>query len=214
MNLFYLAVIYFSLLMGLLQYSKLDPPLVRHFVWFLLFTAFLETTGYYLARQRINNHWLYNLFTVVQFFSLAFIYYKAIESRPVKKAILVLSGLYLVLCFVRGYLMGGWKTFDEYLFAAGGILTLLWIGLYFMQLVLNPQFPELKKYPMFWISAGLLFYFIGITPFYSMMNFLIVNYGETAREYFFIPQLLIVVKHSLFGVGFLCSSQTTQKYSL
>ncbi len=213
MDLFYQVPIYLSLLMCLLHYGKLDPPYVKHFAWFLLFTALVETTGYYLARQSINNHWLYNLFTVVQFFFLAFIYYQAIDAARVKKAILVLSCLFLALCLVTAFLWQGWKTFDQYLFAAGGMIILLWIGLYFIQLMMNPQFPELKQYPMFWISVGLLFYFIGITPFYSLMDYLITYHREEARKYFFIPQLLIVIKHALFGIGFLCSSQTTQEYS-
>jgi hypothetical protein len=141
---------------------------------------------------------------------LNFIYYKAIYFAVVKKAIKVFSCVYIVIFSLNAALIQGWSDFNTYTFAVGGLVILTWIGIYFIQLMHNPQLPELKKDPMFWISTGLLFYFIGKTPFYGMINYLIENHLGVAKKYFVIVQLLIVVEHSLLGVGFLCR-QPNQK---
>lgn len=204
MDFVYLTAIYISLLVCFLNYGKLDPPYLNYFLWFLLFTALLETAGFYMARRGMINHWLYNLFTLVEVSFLSFIYYNAIHYVVVKKAIRLFSYVYLVLFIINALFIQEWNTFNTYTFVVGGLGVLTWIGIYFIQLMQHPRFPELNKQPLFWISTGLLFYYTGKTPFYGMVNYLIDNHLEVAKRYFVIVQLLIVVEHCLLGVGFLC----------
>lgn len=204
MDLFYLIVIYVCLLVCLVNYRRLDPPYLRYFLWFLLFTALLETAGYYLARHKIQNLWLYNLSTLVEVIFLSFIYGKAIEMSAVKKVIGWFSVAYAVLFLVNATFVQDWRQFYTFTFVVGGLALLTWIGIYFIQLMQNPQHAQLTQQPLFWISTGLLFYYTGKTPYLGMLNYLVQNHLEVAKKYYVLVQILIVVEHCLLSAGFLC----------
>jgi hypothetical protein len=204
MDLFYLIVIYACLLVCLSNYRRLDPSYLRYFLWFLLFTALLETVGYYLARHKIQNLWLYNLSTLVEVTFLSFIYSKAIEMPAVRKVIHWFLGFYVVLFLVNATFFQGWHEFHTFTYVAGGLALLTWVGIYFIQLVQTPQFADLTRQPLFWISTGLLFHYTGKTPYLGMLNYLIENHLDVAKKYYVLVQILIVVEYCLLSAGFLC----------
>ncbi len=203
----YLVAILFSLVACLLNLRRLQPAYLKYFMWFLLLALPVETIGYYTKQQGIRNHLMYNVFFLVEFTFLNFIYYQAIPLERVRKIIRVHSLAFIGLFLVNATFVQGWTLFNSYMFLVGGLSVLTWIGIYFFQLLTNPTPPELRKQPLFWISTGLLFFFPGITPIYGMLNYLNSNYANIAVQSFAIIPLLFVIKYALLGVGFLCSPQ-------
>ena len=204
----YLVAILFSLVTCVLNHRRLQPAYLKYFLWFLLLALPVETVGYYTKSQGIRNHLMYNVFFLIEFTFLNFIYYQAIPLERVKKVIKVYSLFFIALFVVNATFVQGWQTFNTYMFLVGGLGVLTWIGIYFFRLLINPQLPELRRQPLFWISTGLLFFFPGITPIYGLLNYLNKNYEEIAIQYFAIIPLLFVIKYALLGVGFLCGPRS------
>jgi hypothetical protein len=204
MDLLDLIVMYICLLVCWVNYRRLDPSYLRYFLWFLVFTALLETTCYYLARHKIQNLWLYNLSTLVEVVFLSFIYSKAIEMPAIRKVIHWFMGFYAVLFIANATFIQGWHDFHTFTYVVGGLALLTWVGIYFIQLVQNPQFADLTEQSLFWISTGLLFHYIGKTPYLGMLNYLVENHMDVAKKYYVLVQILIVVEYCLLSAGFLC----------
>jgi hypothetical protein len=203
-NTFYLVAILFSLVTCALNLRRLQPDYLKYFLWFLLLALPVETAGYYTKSQRISNHLLYNVFFLIEFTFLNFIYYRAIPLERVRKVIRVYSLFFIGLFVANATFVQGWQMFNSNMFLVGGLGVLAWIGIYFVRLLTDPQLPELRRQPLFWISTGLLFFFPGITPIYGMLNYLNEHYQEVAKQYFAIIPVLFLIKYALLGVGFLC----------
>jgi hypothetical protein len=199
------VAILFSLVTCVLNLRRLQPAYLKYFMWFLLLALPVETIGYYTKHQGIRNHLMYNVFFLIEFTFLNFIYYQAIPLERVKKVIRGYSLFFTGLFVLNATFVQGWHTFNSYMFLVGGLGVLTWIGIYFVGLLINPHLSDLRRQPLFWISTGLLFFFPGVTPIYGMLNYLNKNYEEIAVRYFAIIPLLFVIKYALFGVGFLCS---------
>ncbi|WP_143017380.1 hypothetical protein [Catalinimonas alkaloidigena] len=168
---------------------------------------FLEGWGTSLAWQGINNHWVYNIFIFVEFNFLNYIYYRTIRNRRLKMVAGVYSLAYPVYFLINLIGVQGWQTFNTYPYVVGCIGIVLMVVKYFVELLIDPVFPDLKRQPMFWISTGLLFYCLGNIPMYGMINYLIHNFPVIARNFFIIGMMLNIVKFTFYIAGFLCGAR-------
>lgn len=205
MTILFFSAIVLSLLSCIFKFRKLHPLVTKYFVWFLLFYLFLECYGLYLSSHKIRNHWLYNIYIFIEFNFLNYIYFHAITTTRSRNIIKLFSLIYPLLFIINIAFIQGMHIFNTYSYVAGGVGVIVWTCMYFTELLSKPKYSSIIEQPLFWISTGLLFFYLGNIPFYGMINYLLKNYLGIVKNYFIIVLILNILKYSLYAVGFLCS---------
>jgi len=76
------------------------------------------------------------------------------------------------------------------------------VGLYFWKLLSELQVRYLAKEPMFWVSTGLLVYFLGYLQIALFSNYLLQHYSlQFNRNVWAVHTLLSIVLHSCYCVA-------------
>jgi hypothetical protein len=199
----------FPVIVALFNYKHLDKALKIAALFFLVSTIFdwlLELTKIAPAIGMVNNYPLLHLFTVVSIIFFAAIYYYAFFNPVVKRTVLILSAVALLLVsFNSIFIEGIW----EYPSSSITVLCVLNIFLslaYFYQLLTRQEFIHIEKQGLFWINAGVLFYF-SINIFLFML-FERINSAHK-ENYYMIHIITNIIANLLYTTGLLCKPQKT-----
>jgi len=196
----YLYFIAFSVAVGLISLkNKLSLPL-KFFLGFLCYTLANE-----LVAKNIHgsNHWLYNIYNYIRFLLLSLIYLQLLVTPALKKIIigfLISLPVWFVISF---YSVGGFYRLHTPTILAGATAFVFMSTCYLYELLRYPEEKSLLLKPFFWISTGLLFYFLGNLPYLGSINYLVKKDMALAMKLYYITYILNVVMYTLFVVAFI-----------
>lgn len=195
-----------SLLAVTIYYKRLQPKWLQLFFYFLLFTLAIETVAaLYSQRYQKSNHFILNIYLLINFCFYLLIFMKAFEKRSLKifaRATLLLFVLFYLadIIFIEGF-----YYFNVYSFCIGSVFIVLCCLLYFMGLLTSDKLVNYFTIPMFWISTGLLFFYVGNLVQMSLLKYIIDNRLDPGGEiYLFISVTLNVLLYGALTISFLC----------
>ncbi len=196
-----------SLIVCLVNYKKIKETPLR---WFLPFLAIIVTYEYGILSKwdfffiDKRNHWLANIISTLEILFYSFIFYQYINSIKVKKIILYSSVIFLLFTILNIVLIQGYNSFHTITYRIGSILIIWYLYHYFRQLLKTEEEIILVKYPMFWISTGLLFFFLGFFFYLSAFDFIAYQSIKThAYLYKIIRFTLIIQMYAFFSISFI-----------
>ncbi|MGE5108091.1 MAG: hypothetical protein ACM3H8_11135 [Sphingobacteriales bacterium] len=79
--------VWFAGLAAAFSLRKAIPFSYRIFAWLIIFIAVTETIANVIAFKGVRNHFLFNIFEPVNFFTVALFYYYQLHSLSIKKII-------------------------------------------------------------------------------------------------------------------------------
>jgi len=201
-----------SLLISIIFYKRLKPSWLRLFTWFLLFSMLISITGYFYSFYlKTGNHFIFNLYLLVQFLFYFGIFYKTFQTKKLKTFTLFVSICFLIYLLINFIFLDGFHTFNSLAFTIGSVLTILFCLLYFGALFNADGFINYFKIPMFWIATGILFFFVGNFLYLSFLNYILENNLDSGGNiYEVIIITLNLLLYCFFSIGFL-SNQTWKK---
>jgi hypothetical protein len=91
--------------------------------------------------------------------------------------------------------------------ASGSILMSVILFLFFRELLVSNKIVNYKRDLSFWISFGLLVYYLGSTPAVSLLNFLSKSSAIRIEDFEFIHFYLALFMQSCFIFGILWSQK-------
>ena len=202
-----LHYIYFFLLYGTIvcfisQLRQLNFTLGVLFVYLLLLAG-VSTTGMLMQLNKLNNLYLFRLFTPVEYLLICLMYFPALEKRNIKKVLHWSVYGFFIVCGLITYFLESWLVVDSFARTIEALLVTIWILIYFKQKLSTSNELNLHADPMFWISMGFLIYFIGILFIHGLLNILIKQDRVLAQTlyrltYFFEYNLFIEMNIALF----------------
>ncbi len=176
-----------------------------------LVTLPFEAYGGYLQSFKANNLYIYHVLIPVQYAFYALIYYYCIESRSVKKSILVSVPLVVVVAMGLAFTIQPVSSYNSYVIVLCNLLILSWILIYYRQIFVPLKIIALGREPMFWISTGLLFYCLGSFFVEGLMKQMIEQSPEMASRYYYsIFMGLVSFLYIMFIIAFLCRDLFTK----
>ena len=201
-----------SLVISIVLYKRLRPKWMRLFTWFMLFSEIVSIAGYqYSATFKASNHFIFNMFLLVQFMFFFGIFYKSFQSKQLKKLAFAVSVgflIFTILSFLSVFKKEGFYVFNSTVYMVGSFLTILFCLLFFVSLFKSEGIINYFQIPMFWIATGLLFYFVGNFVYLGFIDYIIANnLDKEGAIYRFITFTLSLLLYTLFTIGFL-SNQT------
>jgi hypothetical protein len=165
----------------------------------------------YLLRK--NNSWIYNGFTLVEFWVYGYYYLKLIQVKRLRKFLQIFLVVFPIFWAVTVLMVFGFTTWNSYVIIAGSFFTIFFVVLYYYQLLIDPASPSLRTLPEFWIATGMLVFYLAALPFFGTLNFLLKNHMGVVTILIKVIQILDTVMYAFFCYGFLCRIINIRKSS-
>lgn len=190
-------------IIGTAYFYKYRKSILKHFLIYLWFIVFIEYAAYIMREyfEVTNNSWWFNFFYVVNFTYLLYLY-KSVVRNPIKKKTI----RYAIAIYIATFVINGF--FENYLvehqtipFVVGSCLLILAIILYFAEILGSEKVLYAKKNLLFWISIGLLLFYVGYIPLRITINYY-AGIGKLNPLYS-ILYILIIVSNICFMTGFI-----------
>ena len=199
-----------------LAYPKLKGTPLRLFPFFLFFIVLVEFTGRFMVTvlKLHSNQWFFNITTTIEFVFYAYIFELQLRDAAYKRIASRFRLFYPLLVLLNLLFVQGFMNFHSYTMVVGSIFMVIFCGLYFYELLLNPLEGELRRDPMFWISTGILFFYLGDLSYDLLFNLLQKYATNTSGKLFQnINNNLILMLYSCFVIAFLCRKNPRKSLS-
>jgi len=208
--------LYFELsafIISALTYKYLKGTAFRLFPFFLFFIVLVELLGAWIGQMlHQKNSWLFNISTSIEFIFYAHIFSRTLRDPAFKKMAWRFMLAYPMVVLLNVLFIQGFTEFHSYTVVLGSLFMIFLCCLFFYELLLNPLEGELHKAPMFWISTGILFFYLGDLSFDLLFNLL--KNDATGKEFFSsINNNLILILYSCFIIAFLCQRSLVKSLS-
>ena len=194
------------LVAALYNYKQLDRVL-KLFALFCLVSFSFDLLEMILSKLQVRNNFpLFHLYDLLAILFFTAIYYRAFFKPILKKIALVLGSIALVGVICNALLFENIWTYPS---ISNTILCMLMIILsltYFYQLLTRQEFVHIEKQGLFWVNAGIIFYF-------SINIFLFMLYNKinenVRNDYYMILSVTSIIANLLYSVGLFCKPQKT-----
>lgn len=189
-------------LFAFIFYKKYSHTYLRFFPWLLLYTFLNEIFGEYIFNIFGTNVVLYNVYNIIFFMYFYFVFYKNEERKHYKTLIIIASfcfiGSSLVNLFYSSFLL------DPQLltYIVGACVLIFCIILYFLDILYTPQVLQIRKDLLFWVSTGLLLFYVGYIPIKVARHFF-EDKDNSFMTLIVVHRLLILIMNTCFIIGFL-----------
>lgn len=205
----YCYIIAAAILIGVLRYSRINPPFIRLFVYFLILTFIAESfPALKIIQFKKSNHWWFNLFTVFEFVFYTYVFSKAIINPRITKILRYAIPAYVAIAAVNIFLIQGVHRFHTISYRIGAVMVITWCYLYFRQLLQSGEEIILLRNPLFWISTGLLFFYLGFFVYMNAFDYIVYNKMDyNAELWTIISYSLNLLLYSCFLIAFLCQGK-------
>jgi len=193
-------------IVALIVFRRWMPMHFKLLLIFVFLYAFIDTAGAILARNyKLSNHFYYNLVWGVQYMIIAYFYYHTLQSKIIKKILLVFFVLFPIFFIINAYWIQGFYTLQTYSIVLGASFMLLFAVSYIWQVYTSTETQSIFRDPVFWFSLAWFFYYGLTAPYFGMLNYLLHNDPDFASDYYvWVIDFSDCLRNSLLIIGFLC----------
>jgi len=194
----------FPVLAALYNYKNLDKVLKIATIYFIA-SIMSDLAQQVMKMMGRDSNWVViHIYIAVSIALLGAMYFYAFFNQLVKQVVLTLTLVSLAIVLVNILFFNG---LDDYPTISNTVLSVLLICFslaYFYQLLTRQEFVHIEKQGLFWINAGMLFYFS--TNIFLFMLFKRIL-SEHLLDYYMINNVTNIVSNVLFTVGLFCKPQ-------
>ena len=182
-----------------------------YFCLYLFFMLSLDLTAYFVyddGAGRDNLH-IYNLLTFLEF-NMLFLFYKQISKDALTKKVIkyvsyLFNTIYIMSALYYAYYLSFWSTYNSVAAISGSILMAIVLFLFYREMLLSDKVLNFKKEHSFWITLGLLVYYLGTSPVTSLLNYLKEKSIITLDDFTVIQFCMVTFMQACFIFGILWS---------
>jgi len=186
--------------MGLVLFRQLSTQL-RYLAALTIFEFPLEVAGLAILLVHGNSLFLMPVYTIGELALLTLLYQRTLQLPAFSRVAPWVVGGFTVYALVDSLVLGvSWYRPGQQIVQS--LLILVMVGLYFWKLLSELQVRYLAQEPMFWVSTGLLVYFLGYLQIALFSNYLLQHYSlQFNRNVWAVHTLLSIVLHSCYCVA-------------
>jgi len=193
-------------IVALITFRQWMPLHFKLLLVFVILYAFIDTAGAIIARiYELNNHFYYNIVWGIQYMIIAYFYYHMLQSRSIKKIILVFFVLFPIFFIINACWIQGFSKLQTYSIVLGAAFILLYAVAYIWQVYTSTETQSIFRDSVFWFSLAWLFYYGLTAPYLGMLNYLLNSDPDFASNYYvWVIDFSDCLRSSLLIIGFLC----------
>lgn len=172
--------------------------------FFLLLTLFVELIGRYYRLRSINNVWLFNMYTVIEFTYFTYLLYCILKRTFIRRFIFFIP----ILCLINILFIQGINTFHTYTYAIS-VFIIVFLCIYYYYVTFKEGFIEnLLRESSFWLVTGLLIFFTTSLSVLGVMNFI----AELPKQTINLTRNILLTVNGIFYfiliIAFVCQINT------
>jgi hypothetical protein len=199
-------------LLGFLYFKKVRGTLWQYFPFYLLFILVGETLGY-ISKMNKDVVFNQNLFQYIvipsEFLFFFWLFYKSFGHKWQKYFSLGSSLIYLSILILNSVLVKN-KVFAFFSisYTVGNLLLLIQILIFYLHLISSNELLNFRTNRLFWVSLGLLIFYLGTFPFFGLIHVLYKSHYEVYLVYKKIVMVLDSVMYIMFAISFIWGKTT------
>lgn len=155
-----------------------------------------------LRQTKISNL-LYNYIVIpIEFFFWYWFLLQHFEKKKEKmfvKTGMVILGVSFIVEWVFFY--DAKAVFISLSYTLGNLILLLFILMYFKNLIHSKRILTFDKELEFWICCGLLLFYLGTFPMFGLYNYFLSSYPQELRVYYVVMLVLNSLMYLIFSFG-------------
>lgn len=204
----YLTVILGAFLVSLRSFTREFGGHLRLFSVLLGLTFLVELSADLSVRvlHWKNNYWIYHGFTLIEFWTYGYYYYQVIRLKRPRQLLLGFLTLFPVFWMITVFFIFGWNKWNSYVIIVGSFFTVVFVLMYYYQLLIARETYSLRSLPEFWIATGMLIFYMAAIPYYGTLNFLIAYHRGVAKTLYKVLLGIDTSMYALFIYGYLCKT--------
>lgn len=197
---------------AMLHWKKIKHSYWKWFAIYLVIIVateiFAEYVGYYLKNRELNAAINIYFSIPLQFLFFFWLFYKCFEYSNKKKWPVTGMVIYLLSILVDQLFFKEQKLwFFSFSYVTGNIILLLLTLSFFLDFIRSDQVLNYRNSRMFWISIGLLGFYLGSLPLYGVWNTLAKNYHAVFNTYWMVVTNLNYLMYLSFAISFIWGKQ-------
>lgn len=188
-------------LTALLFYSRYKNTPLKYFpliLWYTLLNEFIGGSGIFAY----NNVLIYNIYNIIYFLFFFYIFGYFVSNVKYKSWIGIGMIVYLVTSIINPFFQNFITESQLLSYVVGACLLLFCIILYYIEILSTSQVLIINRELLFWISVGLLLFYVGYIPIKLTRVFFEFN-NTMYLSLRIVHRLLIVLMNISFVIGFL-----------
>ncbi|RFN60168.1 hypothetical protein DZ858_09035 [Marixanthomonas ophiurae] len=189
-------------LTAILFYSNYKHTVLKYFVWILIYTFINEVSAKYVYYWVDKNAIMYNVFNTIYFLYFFYVFWNFIRSKTYKNWIVYSVILFSIVTLINVFIIDILEETLMYSYITGSCLIIFCIILYYIEILSDSRVLHIKEDLLFWISIGLLLFYVGYIPIKISRTFFATNM-DVFLTLFNVQRTLIVIMNSCFIIGFL-----------
>ena len=192
---------FFASFISLLYYKHHRTKFAFFLCLILMINVLCELIGVYYKYIGGNSYNLYFIYTFFVFNLITVKYLEIVKSQLLRNLIILCNVFFILFSFFVFYK----KSMFPYLIMLGGVNTSLNAFFYLKELLLSNEIINYKSLLPFWVSVGMLVFYLPSIPFFASLNYM------KNRDLFFILDILIILMN-LFIIYGLITCNKEEKF--
>lgn len=185
-------------LSGVVLFRQL-PASLRYLAAVTWLALAVEATAYVFRVQHLPNLFLIPIDAAGEAWLLSLVYAHALQWPAYSRWRPWVAGAFVLYALLSSWLLPDAAHFQPVLMVVESLLVLLLAGLYFRKLLNELHVRNLARDAMFWISTGLLLYFLGKLLIGLFSNYLLAHYSKELNLWvWFVHAVLLFILHSCY----------------
>lgn len=186
---------------GIIRYGRLSAPL-RILSWLLFYSGANAIVVSWLSIKGMNNLLLFNVFTLVELTLFGWVFHKVFESRSMKTLITVGVLACVAFAVINLFFLQGHSAINSYSMALESTLLTLLALLFYYKTFREEKVQRLERYPLFWLSSGVLIYFAGNLFLFLFSNYVLTESDSLGRAEWGIHSVLNITANLIYTAAF------------
>ena len=203
-----------AFLSSIFFFIRKKNSLISSFIPFLFVTVVVEFLGWLWSVNGGSQYKyvMYNFFIPLEIIFYSTLFHRYLRKPLFKKIVILLVPVFLAMATINMiFIQGVNHTFNSYTALLGAFIIVIFCCLFFYESVLPDQMDQqLLKQPFFWVTSGLLIFYLGSVIANALFEYLKSNdlQEQSKRIYVIIFDSLNVILYSSFCLAFyLCPSK-------
>ena len=188
-------------------FYKYKSSAVKFILPYLWYTFLNEKIAryYYDHINHTNNNIFYNIYDVITAAFIYYVYSKSIKKSTHKKGIQFLFFTYLISVIINSFYFSFINITLEIPSFFSVVLIVSCVCLYLFEILNSDKIIIINKLIMFWLSMGLLLYYLPIIPFQLVSKY--YRDSSSISNIFYINVFIASLFYLILITGFICSGK-------
>lgn len=173
---------------------------------YLAFIVVAEQTGNYLnytAAYDLKRNLFNYIFIPAEYMFFYWVYYKAAAGIKEKRIVVLCMAIYAAAFIADQLYFSNRKYFFvSFSYCIGNFCLVMAVISFFIQFARGREIIYFRSSLLFWMSLGLLIFYLGTLPYFGLLSFLYNKYREIFFGYTYIMFVLNWMMYLLFIAGF------------